>query len=90
VPEAAFRLLSGTPKTYVKKADTGATSHQLFCPECASPLYSISLGAGPRTFNLRLGTARQRAKLSPKVQYWCRSAQDWAAVKGPSTRIETQ
>lgn len=32
VPEAQFRLLSCTPKTCVKKADSGATSHQLFEP----------------------------------------------------------
>src|SRR5262249_6413070 len=80
----------GKPKAYIKTADSGATSHQLFCPQCASPLYSISTGAGPRVFNLRLGTARQRAELPPRVQYWCRSAQDWVAVPEASRRFETQ
>jgi len=47
----------------------GATNHQVFCPECASPLYSTSLGDGPKVLNLRLGTARQRDQLQPKVQY---------------------
>ncbi len=56
VPEEDFRLLSGEPKTYVKTADSGSTSHQLFCPECASPLYSTSIGDGPKFYNLRLGT----------------------------------
>lgn len=90
VAEAAFKLLSGKPKTYVKAAESGATSHQLFCPECASPLYSTSIGVGPKLLNLRLGTARQRAELRPKAQYWCHSAQDWAAVKEPSRRVDTQ
>jgi hypothetical protein len=90
VAEAAFMLLSGKPKTYVKTAESGATSHQLFCPECASPLYSTSIGVGPKFLNLRLGTARQRAELRPRTQYWCRSAQDWAAVQEPTKRIDTQ
>src|SRR6266403_1841089 len=79
VAEAAFKLLSGKPKTYVKTTESGTTSHQLFCPECASPLYSASIGVGPKVLNLRLGTARQRAALTPKAQYWCRSEQNWAA-----------
>jgi hypothetical protein len=90
VPEASLKLLSGKPKTYVKTSESGATSHQLFCPECASPLYSTTLGGGPRVLNLRLGTARQRAELQPKAQYWCRSAQDWATVHEASRRFETQ
>jgi|SRR6516225_8045271 hypothetical protein len=90
VPEGSFKLLTGKPKGYIKTVESGATSHQLFCPECASPLYSTSLGAGPKVLNLRLGTARQRAELRPRAQYWCRSAQDWATVHETSRRFETQ
>jgi hypothetical protein len=90
VAEENFKLLTGTPRTYVKTAESGATSHQLFCPQCASPLYSLSIGDGPTFFNLRLGTARQRAELKPRNQYWCRSALTWAEVPGPSTKFDTQ
>ncbi len=90
IAEEAFKLLSGEPKTYIKTADSGATSHQLFCPECASPLYSTSIGDGPKFFNLRLGTARQRAELRPRVQLWCRSAQDWGMDLGPVKQIDKQ
>ncbi len=89
-PEEDFELLSGTPKTYVKTADSGATNHQVFCPECASPLYSTSLGDGPKFLNLRLGTARQRDQLQPKFQYWCRSAQSWAMELDPVRQLDTQ
>lgn len=74
VSEKAFKLLSGRPKTYVKTAESGATSYQHFCPDCASPLYSTAAGDGPACFNLRVGTAPLRAELNPKIQYWCRSA----------------
>ncbi len=90
VAEEDFKLLSGEPKTYSKTADSGARSRQLFCPECASPLYSTSGGDGPRTFNLRLGTSRQRAELRPKTQLWRRSAQGWLTVGGQTVQVETQ
>jgi hypothetical protein len=90
VPEAAFRLLAGSPRTYVKTTARGTQSHQLFCPDCASPIYSRSVGAEPRMVNLRLGTARQRDALRPRAQYWCRSAQSWAVVADPTGRQETE
>ena len=78
VAEENFNLLSGHPKTYIKKvSEDGIESHQLFCPDCASPLYSTNSNPGPKTFNLRLGTAMQRNLLSPKIQYWHRSMQKW-------------
>ena len=90
VSERDFRLLSGQPKTYIKRTESGAKNHQLFCPECASPIYSTTVGVGPKVFNVRLGTARQRAELSPKTQYWCRSAQDWVVIGEPTERFATQ
>jgi len=84
-----FRLLAGEPRTYIKTAESGAASRQLFCPDCGSPLYSTSSGDGPH-INLRLGTARQRAQLSPKSQYWCRSKLDWLASPWPPKKFDTQ
>lgn len=92
VPVAAadFRLLKGAPRTYVKTTESGATNHQVFCGDCAAPLYSEMVGRNPRVLNLRLGTARQRDRLPPGAEYWCRSAQAWIAVKGPTQRVEKQ
>ena len=90
VPETDFELMTGEPKTYVKKADSGAVSHQLFCPDCASPLYSMSIGKGAKSFNLRLGTARQRAELQPTSQCWYRSAQAWVSDIENIAAMETQ
>ena len=35
-----FRLLSGSPKIYVKIADSGARRAQAFCGECGAPIYA--------------------------------------------------
>jgi len=90
IPAEDFSLLSGEPRTYVKRADSGAVSHQLFCPECASPLYSRSLTDGPKLINLRLGTARQRDRLIPRRQLWCGSAQGWITVTEPTETLDRQ
>ena len=68
--------LRGEPKIYVKTAESGAKRAQAFCPECGTPIYSSAV-TDPQIFNLRVGTARQRAELKPKSQGWYRSALDW-------------
>ena len=66
----------GQPKRYVKTADSGNKIALSFCADCGSALYS-SLLEKPLVFNLRLGAVKQRAQLTPKAQYWCRSAMPW-------------
>ena len=75
-PRDKFELRGGKPKTYIKTAESGARRVQAFCPECGTPIYSSAV-TDPQVFNLRVGTARQRAELRPKSQGWCRSARDW-------------
>ena len=74
----AFKLLSGQPKIYVKTAESGAKRAQAFCRGVVD---GVALGEAaevdPQTFNLRVGTIRQRRELRPKTQSWCRSALDW-------------
>jgi hypothetical protein len=69
--------LRGQPKTYVKTSDSGAKRVLAFCADCGSALYSTSL-EDPRVYNLRLGSVKQRAKLTPRAQGFCRSAMPWA------------
>ena len=89
-PEDAFTLLSGEPKIYVKTGESGAKREQTFCPQCGSPIYATSVGAGPKVFNIRLGTARQRDRLPPRKQIWFRSAQHWLSDLGAVPKIEKQ
>lgn len=69
--------LSGTPRVYVKTADSGTRRGQAFCPDCGSPLYAFTPD-DPQVFNLRLGSVDQRAELPPQRQIWCDSALPWA------------
>ena len=73
----SFVLEHGTPKVYVKTADSGAERAQLFCAECGSPLLTYDL-ATPDTYGLRVGCIDQRRQLMPSKQIWCRSALPWS------------
>jgi hypothetical protein len=70
-----FQLV-GTPKIYVKTAESGNRMAIAFCGECGSALYSHR-ETNPPFLNLRLGAVKQRAELPPKAQYFCRSAMPW-------------
>jgi hypothetical protein len=88
--DGSFRILTGEPTIYVKTAESGARRAQAFCPRCGSPIYAAPAGEGPKTYNIRLGTVRQRDQLIPKVQIWCRSAQRWLGGLDGIRKVEAQ
>jgi hypothetical protein len=88
--EGGFKLLSGEPKIYVKTSESGIKRVQSFCSECGTPIYSSTVGDGPKVYGVRVGTARQRDQLVPKTQLWCRSSQRWLADLGSARQVETQ
>ena len=84
-----FRLLQGTPKIYIKTAESGNRRAHGFCAECGSPVYSAK-PTDPPMYTLRVGCLDQRAKLPPAKQIWCRSALGWAANLADVPRVEKQ
>lgn len=88
--EDGFKVLSGEPKIYIKTSESGTKRVQSFCPECGTPIYSSTVGDGPKIYGVRVGTARQRDQLVPKTQLWCRSSQRWLADLGSAWQVETQ
>lgn len=76
-PESDYHITAGTPKHYIKIAESGAKRAQGFCADCGSQLYSTSVGEGPKVYGIRVGTARQRQELVPRRQTWHRSALHW-------------
>jgi hypothetical protein len=78
VAKEHFRLLTGTPRTYVKTAESGNRRTHAFCGDCGAPVYSSAVD-NPPAYSLRVGCLDQRALLPPKKQIWCRSAVPWSA-----------
>lgn len=84
----SFRM-SGTPRIYVKTADSGNRRAQAFCPDCGTPLYATSVD-NPEVFGIRVGTSHQRGQLVPKREIWCRSALEWLPDFNVGPRAEKQ
>jgi hypothetical protein len=77
-PATTFRLIIGTPRTYIKTAESGARRVHAFCSDCGAPIYSSAV-ENPTTYSLRVGCLQQRADLPPRKQIWCRSSVPWSA-----------
>ena len=84
-----FKLISGTPKIYVKTAESGNKRAQGFCANCGSAIYASAV-TDPQMYSLRVGALDQRAQLPPQRQIWCRSANEWAANLENVPKIERQ
>jgi hypothetical protein len=66
----------GATRSYVKVAQSGNRRAQVFCPECATPLWATA-PENPTAVVIRLGCVRQKAQLRPAVQIWQHSALPW-------------
>jgi hypothetical protein len=75
-----LKILSGTPKVWVKTAESGRQRLHAFCADCGSPVYSGPTDGSLETVSLRIGTLDQRRELEPAKQIWCRSALPWAMI----------
>ena len=89
-PDHALHFLSGEPAVYVKTGESGAKRAQGFCPRCGSAIYATAAGDGPKIYNIRVGTVRQRNQLVPKRQIWCRSQLGWLGEIGSIPKFEKQ
>lgn len=76
--EGEFQILRGTPKMYIKVAESGRRRQQMFCETCGSSLYTTSdEPPGHRRIGIRVGVLAQRRALVPKRQFYFRSALPW-------------
>ncbi len=90
--EEDFTLLTGTPKVYLKTAESGRIRQQVFCGDCGTGLWATSDPAdpSPRSLGLRTGAIRQRDRLVPSRQYWTRSMVSWLRTLDRIPSWETQ
>ena len=89
-PADSFFLKQGTPKIFLKVADSGKKRIQAFCESCGSPLYATDAVDVPKVYMLRVGTLDERAELFPQKEIWCRSALPWSQKLETPVRAEKQ
>ena len=86
-----FALKSGTPRIYIKTAESGNKRAHAFCPECGTPIYAASPAPNPSSYGLRVGGINERARLgAPARQIWCGSALPWSMDISGVARVERQ
>ena len=86
-----FALTGGTPKIYIKTAESGNKRAHAFCPECGTPIYAASPEPNPSSYGLRVGGINERAQLGrPARQIWCGSALPWSMDISAVERAERQ
>ncbi len=73
-----YRVLSGTPRTYLKTAASGNRRRQTFCGNCGTPIAAFPDVEDPPFVMLRLGALQERAQLAPKRRIWCGSELPWS------------
>ncbi len=88
-PASQFSLRSGTPKIYIKTAESGKKRAHGFCANCGTPIYATDVEA-PRSYGIRVGTLKQRDELSPRRQIWHRSALKWVSDLRDIGQIDRQ
>ena len=72
-PAEHFMLLSGTPKTYVKTAESGNKRLHAFCGNCGTPIYACAVD-NPQSYGLRIGgnyTARRLLTEATRLAAFC-------------------
>ena len=68
--------MKGTPKFYIKTADSGNPRAQAFCGNCGTQLYATEPDT-PMVIGFRLGCVNERAQLKPTIQIFGNSAMPW-------------
>ncbi len=78
-PAASFKLLTGTPRTYIKVAESGSRRVHAFCETCGAPIYACA-EHDPQAYSLRIGALAEKAQLgAPARQIWTRRRLPWIA-----------
>jgi hypothetical protein len=75
-PSGGVRVLQGTPKLFVSKADSGNNIIRVFCGECGTPLY-VQVGTRPDLVGLRVCTLDDPGWFKPDADIFMNSAQPW-------------
>jgi len=79
VPKDAFRLLSGEPKTFSRKADSGRIVECAFCGTCGTRIYHAPSYMAD-TLNIKPGTLDDTSWLAPSIHVWTQSKQPWVQI----------
>ena len=86
LPKSAFRM-TGNPKGFTKRGDSGKPIARLFCPECGASVMDEA-EAMPGIVMIAAGTLDDPSWVKPTTQIYCASAQPWVQLGGDMKRFD--
>ena len=85
---AQLTFVSGSPKSFTKRADSGTELTRHFCPDCGSPIFTASPKHPDHVF-VKAGTLDDPTIVQPAHQSWVSSAVSWSRID-PTLRSFTK
>jgi hypothetical protein len=89
VRKEAFRLLSGSPKTFTRTSDCGRPVVCAFCPDCGTRIYHETRWLDG-VVNIKPGTLDDTSFLRPQAQIWTAKKQGWVELPSDIRSFEGQ
>ena len=74
MPSASFRIVRGTPKRHVARADSGNDVARVFCGDCGTPLY-VQVSTRPDIVGIRVCTFDDPGWFRPEGNIFRKSVQ---------------
>ena len=76
-----FVIVSGTPKYFIKTAESGNRRRMAFCGDCGTHICSVPLDMSePGGYvSLRVSSCEDFASMKPAAEIWCDSRVSWVA-----------
>ncbi len=87
--QEAFQLLSGQLKIYSRKADSGSTVNNYFCPDCGNRIYHQNPDK-PELLRIKPGTLLDTSVIDPTIHVWLQSKQQWVVIPDNVEKYQTQ
>jgi len=83
VPESAFALEKGAPRSFSVVGTSGGKVTRSFCGDCGSQLYS-NVAVMPGFYFVKAGVLDDASWMEPASDFWVSTAQPWS---GPLTAV---
>lgn len=74
-----FQIVSGSPKGFTKRGESGNELTRHFCSDCGSPIYTSS-PTHPEYVYVKAGTLNDPSIVKPSHQNWLSSAVPWSRI----------
>lgn len=71
--------LTGQPRGYTVRGDSGGDVTRHFCPTCGTPIYS-EISANPAILAIKAGTLEDASWVQPTIELWTEMKQPWARI----------